>query len=82
MGTWDWDIIAITKTWLREGQDWQLNVPGYRCYRKDRTGGKKGGGVAILVWDNITAVLRGDISEGSPTVSIWVELRNRKGRSL
>ena len=26
MGTWDWDIIAITQTRLKEGQDWQLNV--------------------------------------------------------
>jgi len=45
--TWDWDITTTTETWLREGQDRQLNVPGYRCYRKDRTGGKRGGGVAF-----------------------------------
>jgi len=47
MGTWDWDIIAIAETWRREGQDWQLNVPRYRFYEKDRTGGKKGGEVAF-----------------------------------
>lgn len=28
LGTWGWDVIAITKTWLRVGQDWQLNVLG------------------------------------------------------
>jgi len=66
VGAWDWDVIAITETWLREGQDWQLNVPGYRCYRKDRTG-KRGEGVAFLIRENITAVLRRDISKGSPT---------------
>ena len=75
IGTWDWDIIAITETWLREGQDWQINVPEYRCYRKDRTGDKRDGGVALLIRENITAVLRGDISEGSTTESI-------RGKSL
>lgn len=30
LGTWGWDVIAITKTWLRVGQDWQLNVLGAR----------------------------------------------------
>ena len=29
----------------------------------------------FLIRENITAVLRGDISEGSPTESIWVELK-------
>jgi len=43
MGTWDRDVIVIIETWLWEEQDRQLNAPGYRCYRKDRTGGKRGG---------------------------------------
>jgi len=79
MGTWDWDTKAITETWVSEGQDMQLNVPGYRCDRKDRTGCKSGGRVAFLIRENITAVLRGNISEDSPTESIWVELKNKKG---
>ena len=58
---------------VREGQDWQLNIPGYRCFRQDR------GGVALLVKENITAVLQRDTSEGSYGEPIWVELRNRKG---
>lgn len=33
MDTCDWDVAVVTETWLREGQGWQLNVPGYRCYR-------------------------------------------------
>ena len=81
MGTWDWDIIGITETWLREGQDWQLNVPGYRYYRKDRTGGKRGGGVAFLILENSTAVLKWENSEGLLTEKYRVELRNKKGRS-
>ena len=41
--TWNYDIIAISETWLQEGQDWQLNVPGFRCFRCDRGRGMKGG---------------------------------------
>ncbi|XP_062923290.1 uncharacterized protein LOC134356332 [Mobula hypostoma] len=39
----------------------------------------KGGGVALLVREYITAVLRQDRLEGLSTESFWVELRNRKG---
>jgi len=58
---------------------WQLNIPGYKCFRRDRGGAKKGGGVAILVREHITAVQRVDNLEGSCNESLWVELRNRKG---
>ncbi|XP_062920044.1 uncharacterized protein LOC134354760 isoform X1 [Mobula hypostoma] len=39
----------------------------------------KGGGVALLVRENVTAVLSQDRLEGLSTESLWVELRNRKG---
>ena len=32
-----------------------------------------------MIRENITAVLRADISKGLATESIWVELRNKKG---
>ncbi|WP_221627803.1 endonuclease/exonuclease/phosphatase family protein, partial [Proteus mirabilis] len=31
LGTWDPDIIAITETWLRDGQDWQLMFQHTNC---------------------------------------------------
>jgi len=34
-----------------------------------------------LIRENLTAVLRGDISEGLPTEFIWVELKNKKGEN-
>ena len=77
--TWNYDVIAISETWLQEGQDWQLNIPGFRYFRCDRGRGMKGGGVALLVRENVTAVLRQDKLEGLSTESLWVELRNRKG---
>jgi len=79
ISTWNYDVVAVTETWLKEGQDWQLNIPGFTCFRQDRGGCKRGGGVALLVKENITAVLRKDISEGSGSKAIWAELRNRKG---
>ena len=52
------EVVAVTESWLKEGQDWQLNVPGYKCFRRDRGGSLRGGGVALLVEDCIIAVRR------------------------
>ena len=73
------DVVAVTETWLREGQDWQLNVPGYKCFRCDRGGLKRGGGVALLAKEHIAAVQREDNIEELGIESLWVELRNKKG---
>ncbi|XP_069796955.1 uncharacterized protein [Narcine bancroftii] len=77
--TWKYNVEAISETWLQEGCDWQMNIPGFRCFRCDRVGGTRGDGVALLVRENITAVLRQDRLEGSSTAAIWVELRSGKG---
>eukprot|EP00061_Rhincodon_typus_P019053 g48492.t1 len=37
MDSGDRDITAIAETRQRIRQDWQLNVPGYRSYRHDRS---------------------------------------------
>ena len=26
--TWNFDVVAITETWLMQGQEWLLNIPG------------------------------------------------------
>eukprot|EP00061_Rhincodon_typus_P004185 g21947.t1 len=54
-------------------------IPGYRCFRRDREGGKRGGGVALLVKEDITAALKEGTVEDSRSEAIWAELRNRKG---
>ena len=56
--TWDFDVVAISETWIEQGQEWLLQVPGFRCFSKLREGGKRGGGVALLVKDSITVVER------------------------
>ena len=76
---WKCDVVAITETWMSQGQDWILQVPGFRCFRKDREGGKRGGGVALLIRDRVTAVEKVDAVEGLSTESLWVEVRSGKG---
>ena len=78
IGTWDYDVVAITETWVEQGQEWLLEVPGYRCFSKCREAGKRGGGVALLIKDSLSAAERhfeGDLQ----TEVIWAEVRNRKG---
>uniref|UniRef100_UPI00398E5466 uncharacterized protein isoform X1 n=1 Tax=Pristiophorus japonicus TaxID=55135 RepID=UPI00398E5466 len=73
-----YDAIGITKTWLQDDQGWELNIQGYSTFRKDRIKGK-GGGVALLVKEEIKAIVRKDISLDD-VESIWVELQNTKGQ--
>ena len=71
--------MAITETWRKERQDWQLSIPGFRFFRQDREGDKRGGGVALLIREKVTAKQREDTLVGSCSEAIWVELRNRSG---
>jgi len=43
------ELVAIMETWIAQGQEWLLEVPGYRCFKNNREGGKRGGGVALLI---------------------------------
>lgn len=56
--------------------NWHLNVPGFQCFRH---GVERGGGVALLIKDNVTVELGEDILEGTSTDVLWVELKNKKG---
>ncbi|XP_059807673.1 uncharacterized protein LOC132381975 [Hypanus sabinus] len=76
---WKYDVVAISETYLQEGCDWQLHILGFCCLRCDRIGGARGGAVALLARENITAMLWQDRLGGSSKETIWVELRNRKG---
>ena len=78
VGTWDFDVVAILETWIEQGQEWLLQVPGFRCFSKIGEGGKRGGGVALLVKDSITVAER-TFDEDSSTEVVWAEVRSRKG---
>ena len=55
-------------------------MPGFRCFKRDRDGGKRGGGVALLIRDSVMAAEKMDTMEGLSTESLWMEVRNRKGQ--
>jgi len=44
IGNWDYDVVAITETWLEQGQEWLMDVLRYKCFNKIREGGKISGG--------------------------------------
>ena len=72
------DIVDIRVTWLQGEQGWELNIEGYSVFRKDRQKGK-GGGVALLIKDDVDTILRKDINIHD-VESVWVEIRNNKGQ--
>ena len=59
------EILCISETWLSESVlDAVLLVPGYELYRCDR----RGGGVAVLVSDDLRVSRLHDSSDGDPGV--------------
>jgi len=44
----NYDLVAITETWWDESHDWHTVIEGYRLFRKDRKGRRRGG-VALYV---------------------------------
>ena len=73
-----YDVVGITETWLQEGHCWELNIQGYSSCRKDREVGT-GGGIVLLVRNEIQSLARGGIETGD-VESVWLELRNCKGK--
>ena len=74
----EYDLVAITETWLQHGDEWELNIQGYQTVRRDRQEGK-GGDVALIFKGDIRVVVRDDIGSMEKKVeSIWVEIRNSK----
>ena len=78
ISTWEFDVVAISETWIEQGQEWLLQVPGFRCFNQSRVGGRRGGGVALLVKESITVVER-TFDVDSNVEVVWAEIRNRKG---
>ena len=49
------DVIALTETWLNNSiTDYEVIPNGYQLFRKDRSTGKRGGGVLLAVKDSIS----------------------------
>ncbi|CAM5127487.1 unnamed protein product [Eretmochelys imbricata] len=68
----DIDIIGITETWWSEDNQWDTVIPGYKIYRKDRTG-RAAGGVALYVKENVESNEIKILNESTcPIESLWI----------
>ena len=68
--TKEWDIIAITETWLNPDIMDQEVLSSEYIYRKDRYG--KGGGVLLALRDNICCYRRCDLETDCEI--LWCEV--------
>ena len=70
------DILCVSETWLSEDVlDAVLIVPGYKLFRCDRSGGRRGGGVAILVSSALRVSRLHDTSDGETGVeALWLSV--------
>jgi hypothetical protein len=66
------DILAVTESWTHpEIGDAEINIEGYKVFRRDRTK-TKGGGVLIYVSEKIVAY---SVGEDSQCETLWVEVK-------
>ena len=52
------DIIGLTESWSHEGiLDGEVSFDGFNLFRRDRSDGRRGGGVMLFVKDNIPRLI-------------------------
>ena len=70
------EILCISETWLSDDTlDAVLLVPGYTLYRRDRPGGRRGGGVAILVSNDLRVTRLRETNDDEPGVeALWLSV--------
>ena len=73
-------IIAITETWLdKKIEDAEVDIPGYKIYRKDRDA--DGGGVAVYVRNDLSVIRREDLEDPN-LEGLWLEITLPKSRGF
>ena len=75
------DIITVTETWLNDNiSNNEIFPTGYNVIRKDRSSGKRGGGVLIALLNNINynLVSLGAWSNELEIAAVEIELNNTK----
>ena len=69
------DVLCVSETWLTDAvDDRMLQFPGYVISRRDRRGGKSGGGVAIIFCNTVTAEPLRVPAATSALESLWLRL--------
>ena len=76
-----YDIVGITETWLGEEDGEEYNLEGYKLIRKDRIG-KRGGGVALYVKDNLNVYEIPDMDRSRPSEDLWIRLTGDDEKGL
>ena len=74
----DFDIIALTETWLdMSGKvfNTEVQIDGYTLFHKDRDH-RKGGGVALYVRDTLQCCLNDKIKTDGKTETLWVDIKD------
>ena len=66
------DIACITESWLNDSVPTEVvDISGYDCFRRDRCDGRRGGGVACYVRNNVSC-RKLDILDSDDTESLWL----------
>ena len=77
------EVILLCETWLNRGSP-SINIPGYNLEKENRTG-KKGGGVAILIKEDMKYKSRPDLRtkcKNAQTETCFVELKGTQGNVI
>ncbi|KAF4514234.1 UNVERIFIED_CONTAM: hypothetical protein B566_EDAN019511 [Ephemera danica] len=70
-------IVGITETWLSTDiRDSEVHLPGLSIYRKDRTDGRAGGGVAVYLPEDLTVTILDSAPWSALPDSLWCSFRN------
>ncbi|XP_051783709.1 uncharacterized protein LOC127527823 [Erpetoichthys calabaricus] len=77
----NYDIIAITETWLNNKDGDECNIEGYTFFRKDRQN-RKGGGVAVYAKQDLNVILLQLDDEPHRSEDMWLRLENIRERGL
>lgn len=78
----DIGILTLNETWLNDQlPSDEVAIPGFNLFRRDRSSGRKSGGVAIYISDKIPAVRRCDL-EDMALENLWLELMFPKSKGI
>ena len=73
-------VIGISETWLHQNSPDMFNLPNYKLIRADRKG-RRGGGVAFYITQNINFKIRSDIKL-TQAESLFIEINNSNAKNV
>ena len=74
--------MALAETWLTDDvSSGEIAIPHFLLHRKDRTGEKKGGGVAVYSHESVGASRRHDLEDDALEI-MWMEVQCKKQQKM